>query len=138
MNERLAHPESRPRRYRAPISLTWWVRRQSYLKFMLRESSCVFVLFLVALTLAQISALIRGPDAYAEFERRLKSPFLIAISAVGLLFLLFHSITWFNLIPSAIVVRVGGKRVPDFLIAAPNYVAWLVVSGVVAWVLLGA
>jgi fumarate reductase subunit C len=34
-------------------------------------------------------------------------------------------------------VRVRGKRVPEPLIMAANYAAWLAVSGMVAWFLLG-
>jgi len=34
------------------------------------------------------------------------------------------------------VVRLGGKRVPGFLIAASNYAAWIVVTGAIAWFLL--
>ena len=59
------------------------------------------------------------------------------LNIVGFLFLLLHTVTWFNLTPRAIVLRLGGKRVPDILIIAPNYVAWLVISGVLAWVIVG-
>ena len=41
---------------------------------------------------------------------------------------MFHAVTWFNLAPKAMAIRVGGKRLPDLMIAAPNYVAWVVVS----------
>jgi fumarate reductase subunit C len=34
-------------------------------------------------------------------------------------------------------VRIRGKRVPDLLISGSNYAAWLVISAVVAWFLLG-
>jgi fumarate reductase subunit C len=53
-----------------------------------------------------------------------------------LFFVVFHSITWFNLTPSAMPVRLGGKRLPAFLVAAPSYVAWAVVSAIVAWLVL--
>jgi fumarate reductase subunit C len=35
------------------------------------------------------------------------------------------------------VVRVGHTRVPGFLVAASNYGAWIVVSAVVIWLVLG-
>jgi len=34
------------------------------------------------------------------------------------------------------VVRLRGKRVPDYVIVGSNYAAWLVVSGAVAFILL--
>jgi fumarate reductase subunit C len=33
-------------------------------------------------------------------------------------------------------IRMGGKRVPGALISGPNYVAWVVVSAAIAWLLL--
>jgi len=46
---------------------------------------------------------------------------------------LYHSITWFNLSPKAMVVRLGRFRVPDLMIAGGNYAAWFVISGIIAW-----
>jgi fumarate reductase subunit C len=65
------------------------------------------------------------------------SPWMIAISLFILVFVIFHSITWFNLTPRAMpAVRIGGKRVPELAIALPNFVAWIIVSAFVAWVVL--
>ncbi|PYQ18386.1 MAG: fumarate reductase subunit C, partial [Acidobacteria bacterium] len=55
---------------------------------------------------------------------------------LSLAFLLFHSITWFNLAPTAMVVRVRGKRVPGLVIAGANYAAWIVLSAAVAAIVL--
>jgi fumarate reductase subunit C len=49
---------------------------------------------------------------------------------------LFHTITWISLTPKVLVLWRGDERVDPTLIAASNYLAWLVVSGVVAWVAL--
>ncbi len=83
----------------------------------------------------QISALSRGPADYAQFQEWLRNPIVIVLNAVSLLFVVFHAVTWFNLAPKAMAIRAGGKRVPDVLIAGPNYVAWLVISAAVAWLL---
>ena len=77
-----------------------------------------------------------GPEAYEQFLARLKTPLFLALDTVAFLFVLFHAITWFNLTPKAIVLRLRGKRVPDWLILGLNYAAWLVLSGAVAFVLL--
>jgi fumarate reductase subunit C len=58
------------------------------------------------------------------------------LNAVALLLALYHTITWFNLAPRAMPVRFGGKRLPDWMVAAPNYVAWVVMSAVIMWFLL--
>jgi len=125
-----------PRWYRARVSTYWWLGRWPYLKFILRELSSIFVAWFVVLTLLQIWALGRGPAAYAGFEQWLRRPFVLALNGFSFLFVLFHTVTWFNLAPRAMAVRLRGKRLPDILIAAPNYVAWLAVSGGIAWLLL--
>jgi fumarate reductase subunit C len=55
---------------------------------------------------------------------------------IAFLFVLFHAITWFNLAPTAMVVRVRGKRLPDAVISGSNYVAWVVLSAAVAFLML--
>ncbi len=113
----------------------WWLGQRQYLKFILRELSSVFVALFVVETLFQLAALKNGPQAYLDFQSFLESPFVIALNVVALLFVMFHAITWFNLAPSAMPVRLGGKRVPDFLVAAPSYVMWVAVSVFVGWMI---
>jgi fumarate reductase subunit C len=125
-----------PRWYRKPVSTYWWLQRWEYLRFVLRELSSVFVAYFVVLMLLQIYMLSRGPQAYADFQDFLKNPFVIALNVISFLFVVFHSITWFNLAARAMAVRVGGKRVPGFLISGSNFAAWVVISAVVAWFLL--
>jgi len=130
------YTEYHPRWYRPHVSVYWWLGQWRYLKFILRELSSVFVAAVVVMTLFQLRALRAGPAAYARFEHRLHSPVLIALSMISLFFVLFHSITWFNLTPHAMPVRVQGKRLPEWMIAAPNYAAWVVVSVAVSWLVL--
>src|SRR6516164_9915097 len=102
-----------PRWYRTRVSTYWWLWKCDYLKFVLRELSSIFVAYFVVITLLQIHSLSRGPEAYARFEERTRNPLMIALNAISLLFVLFHTITWFNLAPRAIVARLGGMRIPD-------------------------
>ncbi|HEX8811268.1 MAG TPA: hypothetical protein VF742_04680, partial [Terracidiphilus sp.] len=104
-----------PRWYRKRVSTYWWLYQWYYLKFVLRELSSIFVACFVVITLLQIHSLRRGPEAYAMFEERMRNPPMIALNAISFLFVLFHTITWFNLAPRAMVVRLGGKRVPEIL-----------------------
>jgi len=131
-----AYTLNHPRWYRKRVSTYWWLQRWEYLRFVLREVSSVFVAFFVVTTLVQLYALSRGPEAYAGFQKWLKNPFVIALNVVSFFFVVFHSITWFSLSARAMVVRIGGKRVPGALISGSNYAAWLVVSAVIAWFLL--
>jgi fumarate reductase subunit C len=127
-----------PRWYRRRVSTWWWMGRWSYLKFILREISSVFVAWFVLILLLHIRALSQGPHAYSALQDWLRNPVVVVVNVVSLFFVLFHAVTWFNLAPAAMVVRIGGKKVPGVLIAAGNYAAWVVVSAGVAWFILRA
>ena len=123
-----------PRWYRRRMSVWWWLKNRAYSMFVLRELTSVFVAFFAMLYLWQLRALAAGPDAYAQFVARLKTPLFLTVDTIAFLFVLFHTITWFNLTPTAMVVRVKGKRVPDRIVAGSNYVVWVLLSGIVAWI----
>jgi fumarate reductase subunit C len=125
-----------PRWYRHRVSVWWWLESRSYTGFVLRELTSVFVAFFALVLLWQVRALGQGPDAYSRFLARMQTPLFLVLNGVVLLFVLFHSVTWFNLAPTAMVVRLRGKRVPDLVVAGANYVAWLVLSAAVAAILL--
>jgi len=130
------HTEYHPRWYRGRVSVYWWLGQRQYLKFILRELSSVFVAYFVIITLLNLIALRNGPEAYARFQHWLQTPLAIALNTISFFFVVFHTITWFNLAPRAMPIRVRGKRLPEFLVAAPNYAMWLVVSVAVAWLVL--
>src|SRR5947209_368517 len=130
------YTEFHPRWYRPRISTYWWLGKWAYVKFILRELSSVAVAWTVAIILLQVRALIRGSEAYLGFEHRMSSPWMIALNVIAFAFLLLHSITWFNLAPKAMVVRVGGKRLPAVLISGPQYLAWIVISAIVFIIIL--
>jgi len=125
-----------PRWYRRRVSVWWWLQNRSYALFVLRELTSVFVAFFAVVYLWQLRALVQGPDAYAQVLARLRTPLFLTLDTIAFLFVLFHAITWFNLTPKAMVVRLGGKRVPDGLILGLHYAAWVVLSAAVAVILL--
>jgi fumarate reductase subunit C len=131
-----AYTEYHPRWYRPRVSVYWWLGQWQYLRFILRELSSVFVGLVVVMTLLQLRALRNGPEAYARFQQHLRSPGVVVVSMLSLIFVLFHTVTWFNLAPRAMAVRMHGKRIPEWWIAAPNYVVWIAASGVVSWLVL--
>lgn len=116
---------------------TWWLRRPSYFRYMLREISSVFVAAYVLIFLVMIRRVSQGQAAYEEFLAGLQSPLAILFHVVALAFSLLHTITWFQLTPKAMAVWKGEERVPPAMLIIPNYVAWFVISGVIAWIVLG-
>jgi succinate dehydrogenase subunit C len=124
------------RAYRQPVSRYWWAQRRSYVLFMLREISCVFVAWFVVYLLLLVNAIGAGPDSYARFLDWSAHPLVIALNTVALIFLLVHAVTWFGLAPRAIVVHIRGQRVPPRAVLAGHYAAWLTVSAVVVWLVM--
>jgi fumarate reductase subunit C len=126
--------QARP--YRPRVSRFWWVHRQSYLLFVLRELSSVFVAWFVVYLLLLVDAVHRGNDSYQSFLQWSGRPWLLALNIVALAFVLLHAITWFNLAPKAMVIRMRGRRLPARPVAAAHFTAWAVASAVVAWIVL--
>jgi fumarate reductase subunit C len=124
------------RAYRQPVSRYWWAKRRSYLLFMLREISCVFVAWSVVYLLLLVHAIGAGQDSYARFLDWSGNPFVVALNVVALIFLLLHAVTWFGLAPRAIVPHIRGRRVPPNAVLAGHYAAWLAVSAVVVWLVM--
>jgi len=131
------YTEFHPRWYRRRMSVFWWVGRRSYLIFVLRELSSVFVAWSVVFLLLLVHAVSEGGKQYQQFRNLSSNPWMLALNVVTLAFLLFHAITWFNLAPSAMVVRMRGKRVPRSWIAGAHYAGWALLSALVAWLIVG-
>src|SRR6516164_1357155 len=110
-----------PKSYHPRVSTYWWLARWAYLKFILREISSVFVGWTVLVVLLQIRALKRGPADYASFQAWLANPFVLSLNIISFGSVVFHAITWFNLAPKAMAVRMSGKRLPAVAIAGPNF-----------------
>lgn len=130
------YTEYHPRWYRRRMPVFWWLRRRSYLAFVIRELSSVFVAWFVAFLLLLVKAVGDGAAAYQRFLDCAANPFVIAVNVIALIFVVFHAVTWFNLAPQAMVVRMRGRRVPPSMVAGGNYALWVVVSAVVIWIIL--
>ncbi|MFI6830248.1 fumarate reductase subunit C [Kribbella sp. NPDC050241] len=122
--------------YERPVHLLWWLERRSYLLFVLRELSSVFVAWTVVYLLLLVNAVSDGPASYQRFLDRSGEWWMVAINVIAMLFLLLHVVTWFGLAPRAMVVKARGRRVPARQIVAAHYLAWLVLSAIVAWLVL--
>ena len=137
MSEHDLYTEYHPRWLRPKMSLYWWLQRGSYVAFMLRELSSVFIAWFVVYLLLLVRAVNQGDASYQRFLSWTGSHLVLLVNIISLSFIVFHTVTWFNATPKAIVARVGGKRVSGVWIAASHYGAWAVASAVVVWLLVG-
>ena len=120
-------------RYRPTVPVLWWTRKLSYFVFVMRELSSLFIAWLVLYLLLFVRAVGRGETAYADFLDWATSPWLVVLNVVAFAFLVLHTITWFSLTPQAMVLAVGGRRVPPAAIIGAQYVGLGIVSVFVYW-----
>jgi len=122
-----------PRWHRQRVSVWWWLESWPYTQFVIRELSSLAVAYTSVILLWKLRAIAAGPAACAAFLTQMRRPFFVTIHVLALGFVLFHAVTWFRLAPKAVVIRLGGKRVPDWVIQAVNFALWIACSGAVLW-----
>jgi fumarate reductase subunit C len=122
-----------PRPYHQPVSVWWWLAKRSYFVFAMRELSGIFIAWFVVFLLMLIVAVGQGAEEYQSFMDWAATPWVVALNLVTLVFVVLHTITWFNLTPQAMVVKMGGQRLPAWVIIGSQYVGLLAVSALVYW-----
>ena len=131
------YTEFHPRWYRPRMPVFWWAGRRSYLVFVLRELTSVFVAWSVVFLLLLVHAVSQGGKQYQQFLNLSSNPWMLTLNVVTLAFVVFHAITWFNLAPQAMVVQLRGKRVPRSWVAGTHFAGWALLSALAAWLILG-
>ena len=116
------------RTYVRPMS-GWWRRNPFYLWYMLREASCVFITAYALLLLVGLYRLTQGAAAFDAWLRGLSHPVSIALHIVALVIVLYHSWTWFKVMPKTLP-RVP---IPDRGIVASGVSAAAVLSVALFW-----
>jgi fumarate reductase subunit C len=136
MTEKVEYGEFYARWYKPRVSRLWWLRRRSYLVFVVRELSSVFVAWFVVFLLLLVRAVSQGEREYQRFLDLSANPWMLALNVITLFFVVFHTVTWFDATPQAIVVRLRGRRVPARLILILHYAAWILLTGITVWIVL--
>ncbi|MFC7493320.1 MULTISPECIES: fumarate reductase subunit C [unclassified Nocardioides] len=119
--------------YRPRVSTWWWTRKRTYFVFVMRELSSIFIAWLVVYLLMLVYAVGQGSSAYEDFLDWAATPWVVVLDVVASAFLVLHVVTWFNLTPQAMDVRVRGQQAPAALVVASQYAGLAVVSAFVIW-----
>ncbi len=122
--------------YRPHMSPWWWLQRKNYFLFMVRELSAVFVGLFALISLLGVYRLSQGEDTYQLYLSALQTPSARVLFVVILLFSLYHTLTWIHLTPMIMVMRIGSKTVPPILVLIASYLAWIVISLILFYLLL--
>ena len=131
------HTPFHPRWHRRRVPIFWWLGKAAYSKFILRELTSLAVAYTVVALLVIVGALGQGEASFERLLAWLRWPPLVVLHGLVLLGLLFHTVTWLNLAPRALVVRLGGRRLPDVVVVAAHYLALAAASALVIYWLVG-
>lgn len=126
-----------PKWYRRRMPIFWWLEKAPYVKFIAREMTSLAVAYAALVVLAEVAALGRGEAAFRRFNEALAWPPLLVLHGAVVAALLFHAVTWLHLAPKAMVVSMGGRRVPDAALLAGQYLGWIAATALVGWMVLG-
>ena len=104
--------------------------------FIIRELTSVFVAAYAIILIVKLNALKQGAEVWEALLVSLSGPFSVTLHIVIFIFVLFHSITWFKLAPTAMVVKIGKKKIPGSIIITVNFMMWILLSAGIVWILL--
>jgi fumarate reductase subunit C len=114
--------------YVRAVSSEWIFRHPRYVRYMVREFSCLFIGSWTLLMVWGLKQLAEGPAAWAVFLEILRSPESIVFHALTLAFAAYHSVTWFKLTPKALPLQRGESFVPDAVVSGAHFGVWAALS----------
>jgi fumarate reductase subunit C len=119
--------------YRKQMPVLWWTRRWAHIRFICRELTSLAVGYTAVLLVLLCRSVLQGEEAFGRFAESLQATPIVVWHAVVLCALAYHSITWFNLAPKAMIIKVGRTRIPDAMVLGGNYAGWIAISLLVLW-----
>jgi fumarate reductase subunit C len=97
----------------------WWLKSGYFIRYMIREGSALFLSAYALVLLCGLERLSEGAAAYSAWRVALAAPPAILFHCCALLFVGYHSFTWFQVLP---------KTMPQLRIAP----RWLTAAGLAA------
>ena len=121
-------------RYHRSHRKAWFLERPAYVRFMIREFTGFFVGGYLILLLVTLGKLGGGEEALAEWLAAVSGPGWMIAHVVALIAAVWHSVTWFAVVPQAMPIYLGEDRVPAPIAAVlMGYGPWLTVTAVIVW-----
>ena len=109
-------------------SMDGWSKRNAYyMRYMAREVTAVFVAAYALVLLVGVVRLSQGEAAFNGWLQALKSPLSLVFHLVLLATFVYHTWSWFNIMPLTMPnMFVGGKRVQPGTITGTGLAAAVV------------
>jgi len=117
----------------------WWRRDPFFVRYMIREATALIVALYALVLLAGALCLSAGEGAWNGWLAMLRSPVSIAVHVLMLAAMIYHTYSWFEIMPKTMpAVFVGGRRLAATTITMLGLaaaVAATVALFVVVWML---
>ena len=117
----------------------WWRRDPFFVRYMIREATALIVALYALVLLAGALCLSAGEGAWNGWLAMLRSPVSIAVHVLMLAAMIYHTYSWFEIMPKTMpAVFVGGRRLAATTITILGLaaaVAATVALFVVVWML---
>lgn len=116
----------------------WWLKNPVYVRYILRESTAVFVGIYAVILLVGLLRLSSGEAAWNNWLIAMQSPGAILFHVVALGAAVYHSVTWFSVAPKVMPpLIINGEKVPVAKIVTGQYIfagiIYLVLLGLILW-----
>ncbi len=125
------------KKYRKPyvreVKSNWWMKRRSYIWYMIRESTALFNLWVcIELTMIVIEAALLQ-DAQTRISSLLSNPWVIALNIVSLFAASYHIYTWYKIFPKGVRIftskdPANTRLVPEWALSGSLYIVTIVAS----------
>ncbi|MBK9522743.1 MAG: fumarate reductase subunit C [Rhodocyclaceae bacterium] len=109
----------------------WWRRNPFFVEYMIHEGTAFFVAAYALVLLVGVVRLAQGEAAWNGWLQALHSPVAIAFHLLVLVAMVYHSWTWFNIMPRTLPpIFVAGKRLSATAITSGGLAATAFASAV--------
>lgn len=108
----------------------WWRRDPFFIRYMIREATAVLVVAYATVLLFGVIRLAQGESAYDAWLASLRSPWSLAFHIVLLAGFVYHTWSWFQIMPKTMPsIILGGRKVQPAVITAVGLLAAAALSG---------
>lgn len=109
----------------------WWRRDPFFIRYMAREATAVFVVIYAVVLLVTLGRLAQGEASFDAWVASLRSGTSIALHAILLAAFIYHTYTWFSIMPKTMPpIVIGGKKLGGATITALGIAAAALASAV--------
>jgi len=101
----------------------WWKRDPYFMRYLAMEATSILVAIYALILMVGLFRLSQGEAAYNGWLEALKSPMSVGLHVLILLVFIYHSWSWFKIMPKTLpTFYFGGEKVPQ------PVVTWIGVS----------